>query len=158
MEVLNCDARTSDMRAHMAVTAALGACAGFLPAYSPDLNPVEQLFARFKSFLLPVRSRQARPRHKTLLCYPVVRHALNKKDGPNAGAAPHQAGAEGYSHKDDDMRRTWLFILAFSAACLFIWFASGIGSEQAECKKAGGHMVVYHDGVLRPPKGECVRG
>jgi len=55
------------------------------------------------------------------------------------------------------MRRTWLFILAFSAACLSVWFAGGIGSEQAECKKAGGHMVVYSDyAVLRPLKGECV--
>jgi transposase len=30
--------------------AARGACAVFLSAYSPDLNPIEQLFARLKSF------------------------------------------------------------------------------------------------------------
>jgi transposase len=30
---------------------ARGARAVFLPAYSPDLNPIEQLFAKLKSFL-----------------------------------------------------------------------------------------------------------
>lgn len=37
--------------------AARGACAIFLPAYSPDLNPIEQLFARLKSFLRKMKAR-----------------------------------------------------------------------------------------------------
>src|SRR5437660_4472908 len=34
-----------------------GARAVFLPAYSPDLNPIEQLFARLKSFLRKMKAR-----------------------------------------------------------------------------------------------------
>ena len=37
--------------------AARGACAVFLPAYSPDLNPIEQLFARLKAFLRKMKAR-----------------------------------------------------------------------------------------------------
>jgi len=37
--------------------AARGARAIFLPAYSPDLNPIEQLFARLKSFLRKMKAR-----------------------------------------------------------------------------------------------------
>ncbi len=37
--------------------AARGARAVFLPAYSPDLNPIEQLFARLKSFLRKMNAR-----------------------------------------------------------------------------------------------------
>src|SRR5215471_10394169 len=37
--------------------AARGACAVFLPAYSPDLNPIEQLFARLKSLLRKMKAR-----------------------------------------------------------------------------------------------------
>jgi transposase len=37
--------------------AARGALAIFLPAYSPDLNPIEQLFARLKSFLRKMKAR-----------------------------------------------------------------------------------------------------
>src|SRR5258706_3838256 len=37
--------------------AARGACAIFLPAYSPDLNPIEQLFARLKAFLRKMKAR-----------------------------------------------------------------------------------------------------
>ena len=36
---------------------ARGARAFFLPAYSPDLNPIEQLFARLKSFLRKMKTR-----------------------------------------------------------------------------------------------------
>ncbi|MGC2834760.1 MAG: IS630 family transposase [Methylocella sp.] len=36
---------------------ARGARAIFLPAYSPDLNPIEQLFARLKSFLRKMKAR-----------------------------------------------------------------------------------------------------
>src|SRR5271155_2141014 len=36
---------------------ARGARAVFLPAYSPDLNPIEQLFARLKSFLRRMKAR-----------------------------------------------------------------------------------------------------
>ena len=36
---------------------ARGACAVFLPAYSPDLNPIEQLFARLKSYLRKMKAR-----------------------------------------------------------------------------------------------------
>jgi transposase len=37
--------------------AARGACAVFLPAYSPRLNPIEQLFATLKSFLRKMKAR-----------------------------------------------------------------------------------------------------
>jgi transposase len=37
--------------------AARGTCAVFLPAYTPDLNPIEQLFARLKSFLRKMKAR-----------------------------------------------------------------------------------------------------
>jgi transposase len=36
---------------------ARGARAAFLPAYSPDLNPIEQLSARLKSFLRKMKAR-----------------------------------------------------------------------------------------------------
>src|SRR5580704_16665054 len=36
---------------------ARGARAVFLPAYSPDLNPIAQLFARLKSFLRKMKAR-----------------------------------------------------------------------------------------------------
>jgi transposase len=36
---------------------ARGSLAIFLPAYSPDLNPIEQLFARLKSFLRKTKAR-----------------------------------------------------------------------------------------------------
>jgi transposase len=36
---------------------ARGARAVFLPAYSPDLNPIEQFFARLKSFLRKTKAR-----------------------------------------------------------------------------------------------------
>ena len=41
----------------MSLPAARGALAIFLPAYSPDLNPIEQLFARLKSFLRKMKAR-----------------------------------------------------------------------------------------------------
>ena len=34
-----------------------GATVRYLPAYSPDLNPIEQLFARLKSFLRKMKAR-----------------------------------------------------------------------------------------------------
>jgi transposase len=36
---------------------ARGARAVFLPAHSPDLNPIEQLFARLKTFLRKMKAR-----------------------------------------------------------------------------------------------------
>ena len=36
---------------------ARGARAVFLPAYSPDFNPIEQLFARLKAFLRKMKAR-----------------------------------------------------------------------------------------------------
>ena len=39
------------------VIPARGACAVFLPAYSPDLNPIEQLFSTLKSFLRRMKAR-----------------------------------------------------------------------------------------------------
>src|SRR6516225_7361988 len=39
------------------LTRSRGARAVFLPAYSPDLNPIEQLFARLKSFLRKMKAR-----------------------------------------------------------------------------------------------------
>jgi transposase len=39
------------------VEEAIEARGAFLPAYSPDLNPIEQLFARLKSFLRKMKAR-----------------------------------------------------------------------------------------------------
>lgn len=36
---------------------ARGACVFYLPAYSPDFNPIEQLFAKLKSFLRKMKAR-----------------------------------------------------------------------------------------------------
>jgi len=36
---------------------ARGAYVSYLPAYSPDFNPIEQLFAKLKSFLRKVKAR-----------------------------------------------------------------------------------------------------
>jgi transposase len=45
---------------HPAIRAAIeaaGALVRFLPPYSPDLNPIEQAFAKLKAFLRPARPR-----------------------------------------------------------------------------------------------------
>lgn len=46
-----------------AAIAAVGASVRFLPPYSPDLNPIEQAFAKLKAFL-----RAARPRTFDQVC------------------------------------------------------------------------------------------
>jgi transposase len=37
--------------------AAAGACVRYLPAYSPDLNPIEQLFSKLKAWLRKAKAR-----------------------------------------------------------------------------------------------------
>ena len=49
---------SDDLRERVvAAIEARGARPIFLPAYSPDLNPIEQLFARLKSFLRKMKAR-----------------------------------------------------------------------------------------------------
>jgi transposase len=49
--------------------AARGACAVFLPAYSPDLNPIKQLFARLKSFLRKMKARTVEQLWRTIASF-----------------------------------------------------------------------------------------
>jgi len=51
---------------------ARGATLLFLPAYSPDLNPIEQVFAKLKSLL-----RRAEPRSREAL-WNTIGHSLNR--------------------------------------------------------------------------------
>ena len=48
---------------------ARGARAIFLPAYSPDLNPIEQLFARLKSFLRKMKARTVDELWGAIACF-----------------------------------------------------------------------------------------
>jgi transposase len=48
---------------------ARGARAIFLPAYSPDLNPIEQLFARLKSFLRKMKARTVDELWRAIACF-----------------------------------------------------------------------------------------
>ena len=50
----------------------VGATVRYLPPYSPDLNPIEQAFAKLKAFL-----RAARPRSFEEVCT-LIRHALTR--------------------------------------------------------------------------------
>jgi transposase len=64
---------------------AVGAQVRFLPPYSPDLNPIEQAFAKLKAFLRPARPRTfdqicelvaaALPRFMPTECRNFVRHS-----------------------------------------------------------------------------------
>jgi transposase len=48
---------------------ARGARTVFLPAYIPDLNPIEQLFARLKSFLRKMKARTVEGLWKAISCF-----------------------------------------------------------------------------------------
>jgi transposase len=48
---------------------ARGARAVYLPAYSPDLNPIEQLFARLKSFLRKMKARTVDELWRAISCF-----------------------------------------------------------------------------------------
>jgi transposase len=48
---------------------ARGARAVFLPAYSPDLNPIEQLFATLKSFLRKTKARTVEELWRAIACF-----------------------------------------------------------------------------------------
>ena len=41
----------------LSLIAATGACTRFLPAYSPDLNPIEMMWSKLKAFLRSVEAR-----------------------------------------------------------------------------------------------------
>ncbi len=41
----------------LSLIAATGACTRFLPAYSPDLNPIEMMWSKVKAFLRAVEAR-----------------------------------------------------------------------------------------------------
>ena len=57
----------------------------FLPKYSPDLNPIEQVFAKFKTLLRKARARS----------YEAVSNAC-AKSSPNTRPqnAPHTSGTQ----------------------------------------------------------------
>ena len=62
----------------LALIEAVGACARFLPAYSPDLNPIEMMWSKVKSSL---RSAEART-HPDLLA--AIGQALAKVTAQDA--------------------------------------------------------------------------
>jgi transposase len=43
-----------------------GACVRFLPAYSPDLNPIEKMFSKLKAYLRKVKARTVESLHDAL--------------------------------------------------------------------------------------------
>jgi transposase len=55
-----------------------GARVEFLPAYSPDLNPIELMWSKVKSILRRVQARS----HEQLLC--AIRQALNSVSAQDA--------------------------------------------------------------------------
>jgi transposase len=48
---------------------ARGASVYYLPAYSPDFNPIEQLFAKFKAFLRKMKARTVEALWKTVASF-----------------------------------------------------------------------------------------
>jgi transposase len=62
----------------LALIAAAGASVRFLPAYSPDLNPIEMMWSKIKALL---RAAQART-HSELLT--AIAHALRAVSAENA--------------------------------------------------------------------------
>lgn len=57
-DIVICDNLASHKIARVApAIAAAGATIRYLPAYSPDLNPIEMAFAKLKSYLRKVRAR-----------------------------------------------------------------------------------------------------
>ncbi len=61
--------------------AAAGASILYLPPYSPDLNPIEQLFAKLKALL-----RKAAARDQGRLC-PTSAASVDLPEPPEAGAS-----------------------------------------------------------------------
>jgi transposase len=74
--------------ATLALITAVGAQTRFLPAYSPDLNPIEMMWSKVKALL---RAAEARS-HRTLL--QAITHALNSV---TANDALHWFAHCGYS-------------------------------------------------------------
>jgi transposase len=48
---------------------ARGASVYYLPAYSPDFNPIEQLFSKFKAFLRKMKARTVEALWKTIASF-----------------------------------------------------------------------------------------
>ena len=48
---------------------AKGAILFYLPAYSPDFNPIEQLFSKFKAFLRKMKARTVEALWKTIASF-----------------------------------------------------------------------------------------
>jgi hypothetical protein len=57
----------------------------FLPKYSPDLNPIEQVFAKFKTLLRKAGAEATKPYPK-----PALRSSLNT----HQKNAPHTSGTQ----------------------------------------------------------------
>jgi len=72
----------------IALIAAAGATARFLPAYSPDLNPIEMMWRKIKSLLRAAEARTAEELPRA------IAHALQRV---NAQDAAHWFAACGYS-------------------------------------------------------------
>jgi transposase len=64
----------------------IGARLVFLPKYSPDLNPIEQVFAKFKTML-----RKAGVRSYEAVSQPALTSSLNTRPQN----APHTSGTPG---------------------------------------------------------------
>jgi transposase len=61
----------------LALIAQAGAEVRFLPAYSPDLNPIEMMWSKVKSLL---RKAQARTHHELLLAIAAALRAVTAQD------------------------------------------------------------------------------
>jgi transposase len=61
----------------LALIAQAGAEVRFLPAYSPDLNPIEMMWSKVKSLL---RKTQARTHHDLLLAIAAALRAVTAQD------------------------------------------------------------------------------
>ena len=72
----------------IALIAAAGATARFLPAYSPDLNPIEMMWSKIKSLLRAAEARTAEDLQHAIAC------ALQRVSAQDAA---HWFAACGYS-------------------------------------------------------------
>ena len=71
---------------------AAGAKLFFLPPYSPDLNPIEQAFAKLKSLLRKASERTVRrPGSASALCWPVSQHRNAPTTSPTLDTLQREA-------------------------------------------------------------------
>ena len=74
---------------------AAGAKLFFLPKYSPDLNPIEQLFAKLKHFLRKAAARTADTVYDTILCRPKL---PSQRPPPSSVSSIRGGGAARHGH------------------------------------------------------------